>query len=77
MFTKKQIIISTVVIVILITLGLFISDKIIKRNNYENECKELLTDMDSCFANEKCHAISHCPEFTGAKTACCPKGLFD
>lgn len=74
---KKNIklIIIILIIFFLIFLGIIITDKIIKNNNYENICKELLTDMDACFENHKCQAISYCPKYTQAKTACCPKGL--
>lgn len=58
-------------------IGFYFADGIIKKQNYEKECAPLLTNMDACFANNKCQAISYCPKFTFAKTACCPKGILE
>lgn len=72
---KKVLIILGVVVIGLI--GFYFGDNIVKKQNYEKECAPLLKNMDACSANSKCQAISYCPEFTFAKTACCPKGILE
>ena len=72
MFTKKQIIITIGILIILIISGLFISNEIVEEKN-KDYC--LSYEFGNC-PEDRCYS-AYCPEFTDAKSACCPNGLFE
>jgi len=72
MVTKKQIITSIIVLLLLIISGLFITNEVVQENN-KDYC--LSYEFGNC-PEDRCYS-SYCPEFTDAKSACCPNGLFD
>ena len=73
MFTKKQIIVSIAILIVLIISGLFIANEIIQEKN-KDYC--LGFEFDTTCPLDRCYS-AYCPEFSDAQSECCPRGLFD